>query len=404
MTDRPLPLAGVRILSLEQYGAGPFGTLHLADLGAEIIKIEDPARGGDVGRSVPPFTGDHDSLFFQSLNRNKRSMELDLSSEAGRLVFTELVRHADGVFSNLRGDVPEKLGITYADLAPINPRIVCCSLSGFGMTGPRRADPAYDYVLQALCGWMSLTGEPDGVPTKSGLSLVDFTGGMAAALALVTGILTAHRTGVGMDCDVSLYDTSMSMLNYLATWQLTAGFVPERTRHSAHPTLVPFQNFPTADSWIVVACPNQKFWERLVQALGSPAWTTNPDFATVGGRSARAAEVIALVTAELSSRATDDWVAILSAAGVPCAPIRTMAEALDDEHTHARDLIVTVPHPEWGEVREVRTASRVGDVRRHHVAAPTGGADTDEILRAVCGYDDSKVAALRSSGAFGRRD
>jgi crotonobetainyl-CoA:carnitine CoA-transferase CaiB-like acyl-CoA transferase len=401
MTDELLPLTDVRILSLEQYGAGPFGTLHLADLGAEIIKIEDPTRGGDVGRTVPPYTRGADSLFFQSLNRNKRSIALDLASDAGRRVFHDLVRHADGVYSNLRGDVPQNLGITYAQLASVNPRIVCCSLSGFGMTGPRRADPAYDYVLQALCGWMSLTGEPDGVPTKTGLSLVDFTGGMAAAFALVTGILAARRTGAGMDCDVSLFDTSMSMLNYLATWQLTAGHVPERTRHSAHPTLVPFQNFRTADSWIVVACPNQRFWEKLVAALGTPVWAVQPQFATVAARAEHADELIALVERELCARSTDEWLTLLAAEGVPCAPIRTMAEALDDPHTEARDLVVTVEHPEWGEIREMRTAARVGAVRQHHHAAPALGADTEAVLRAICGYDDAALRTARAAGAFG---
>jgi len=217
------PLEDVRIIAVEQYGAGPFGSVHLADLGADVIKIEDPRVGGDVGRYVPPYAEDEDSLFFETFNRNKRSISLDLTTPAGRSVFEELVKTADAVYSNLRGDVPAKIGITYDDLKHLNPAIVCCSLTGFGMTGPRSKEPGYDYILQGLAGWMDLTGEPDGPPTKSGLSLVDFSGGYVAALSLLAGLHAARRDGIGMDCDVSLYDTALSMLTYPATWHLNAG-------------------------------------------------------------------------------------------------------------------------------------------------------------------------------------
>jgi len=182
------PLEDVRILALEQYGAGPFGSVHLADLGAEVIKIEDPRTGGDVGRYVPPFQHEQDSLFFETFNRNKKSIQLDLANSAGRRVFEDLVRVSDVVYSNLRGDVPEKIGITYATLGQLNAAVVCCSLSAFGMTGPRRDEPGYDYVLQGIAGWMDLTGEPGGPPSKSGLSLVDFSGGLVAGTAILAGL------------------------------------------------------------------------------------------------------------------------------------------------------------------------------------------------------------------------
>ncbi len=403
MTDDALPLSGLRILAIEQYGAGPFGSLHLADLGADVIKIEDPSQDGDVGRSVPPYAGDHDSLFFQALNRNKRSITLDLANPSGRAVFEALVSHADAVYSNLRGDVPEKLHITYADLAPVNPRIVCCSLSGFGMTGPRRDEPGYDYILQGLCGWMSLTGEPDGLPTKTGLSLVDFAGGMAAALSLVAAVHAAQRTGIGRDCDVSLFDTAISMLNYLAAWHLTAGHTPTRTSQSAHPSLAPFQNFRTADSWIVIACPKEKFWARLVHALADPPWATSARFATLADRAAHAAELVPLIEEELGRDTTEQWIRRLSAAGVPCAPVRTVGEALADPHTAARDLIVTTAHPTWGEVRQVRTAARAGPPRTRDEAAPALGQDTDAVVAEICGLDAAGRRELREKGAFGTR-
>ncbi|WP_238489455.1 CaiB/BaiF CoA transferase family protein [Actinoplanes flavus] len=261
------PLEDIRIVAVEQYGAGPFGSVHLADLGADVIKIEEPGTGGDVGRYVPPYQHGEDSLFFETFNRGKRSLSLDLASPAGREVFEDLVRHSDAVYSNLRGDVPAKIGITYDQLRHINPSIVCCSLTGFGMTGPRAAQPGYDYILQGLAGWMDLTGEPGGPPTKSGLSIVDYSGGYVAAIALLAGVHAARRDGHGMDCDLSLFDTAVGMLTYPATWHLNAGFEPARTRHSAHPSLVPFQLFPSADGWVVVGCAKEKFWHRLVAVL-----------------------------------------------------------------------------------------------------------------------------------------
>ena len=210
------PLEDIRVVALEQYGAGPFGSVHLADLGAEVVKIEDPASGGDIGRYVPPFQEDEDSLFFEAFNRNKRSLSLDLTTTAGRAVFEDLVRVSDVVYSNLRGDVPAKIGITYSDLKHLNNRIVCCALTGFGMSGPRASEPGYDYILQGIAGWMDITGEPSGPPTKSGLSLVDYSGGLVAALSILAGVHAARRDGVGMDCDVSLFDTAIAMLTYPA--------------------------------------------------------------------------------------------------------------------------------------------------------------------------------------------
>ncbi len=239
-------LKGMRILAVEQFGAGPFGTLHLADLGAEVIKIENPHAGGDISRSVPPFTGDQDSLYFQSFNRNKRSLTLDLKHPDGRQIFEDLVRVSDAVFSSLRGDQPEALGLTYEHLKAVNPKIVCCALTGYGMTGPRKAEPAYDYLMQAYAGWMSLTGEPGSPPAKSAFSVVDFSAGLVAMTGMLSGIIRARETGIGCDVDVSLLDTAVSMLNYVAIWTLNRDFAPERLSASAHPSIVPSQVFETS--------------------------------------------------------------------------------------------------------------------------------------------------------------
>ncbi|GAA3228247.1 CaiB/BaiF CoA transferase family protein [Dactylosporangium siamense] len=398
------PLEDIRIVSLEQYGAGPFGSVHLADLGAEIIKIEDPRTGGDVGRYVPPYADGEDSLFFETFNRNKRSISLDVTSPAGRLVFEDLVRASHAVYSNLRGDVPAKLGIRYQDLRAVNPAIVCCSLTGFGMTGPRATQPGYDYILQGLAGWMELTGEPDGPPTKSGLSLVDYSGGLVAAIALLAGVHAARRDGVGMDCDLSLYDTAVGMLTYPAVWHLNGGFEPVRTHHSAHPSLVPFQVFQAADGWIVVGCAKEKFWRRLADLLDAVAGTsfaTDPRFATFGGRHQHATMLLALLEDAFATRTVAAWLADLGPAGVPCGPVNDVAAALADPHTAARGMVVETDHPVFGTIRQPASPVRVGDEPVPHRRAPRRNEDAVYVLHEILGYDSTRVGDLTAAGAFG---
>ena len=392
----------MRIVALEQYGAGPFGSLHLADMGAEVIKIEDPRTGGDVGRHVPPFAEDDDSLFFETFNRNKRSLSLDVTTPAGREVFEDLVRVSDAVYSNLRGDVPARLRILYDDLKGLNPAVVCCALTGFGMTGPRRAEPAYDYILQGTAGWMSLTGEPDGPPAKSGLSLVDYSGGLVAALALMVGLHAARRDGVGMDCDVSLFDTAIAMLSYPATWHLSGGLAPQRTARSAHPSLVPFQNFPTADGWIVIACPKEKFWRRLTDAVGRPELASDPRFADFPARRRHAREVVAALDAVISTKPSRHWLARLTDAGVPCGPVNSVPAALSEPQTAARGMVVETDHPRFGTVRQVASPVRVGRQPPAYRRAPRRHEDASYVLVEVLGYDRDHRERLARAGAFGQ--
>jgi crotonobetainyl-CoA:carnitine CoA-transferase CaiB-like acyl-CoA transferase len=396
------PLADIRIVAIEQYGAGPFGSVHLADLGAEVIKIEDPATGGDIGRYVPPYQDGEDSLFFEAFNRNKLSISLDLNTPDGRAVFEDLVRVSDVVYSNLRGDVPAKLRLTYADLEHLNPRIVCCPLTGYGMTGPRAAEPGYDYLLQGIAGWMDLTGEPSGPPTKSGLSLVDYSAGLVAAIAMLTGVHAARRDGVGMDCDVSLFDTAISMLTYPAIWSLNGDFEPTRTRHSAHPSLVPFQAFETSDAWIVVGCPKEKFWQRLAIAIDRPDLADDTRFATFADRRRNAGELVALLEAVFAMRTAREWLDILGRGGVPCAPVNSVAEALQDEQTAARGMVVETEHPRFGTVRQLRSPARVGSSEPVFRRAPLRGEHRDSVLRSTLGYDQTRIDELERGGAFGR--
>lgn len=397
------PLEDIRIIAVEQYGAGPWGSVHLADLGADVIKIEDPAAKGDVGRYVPPYAQGEDSLFFETFNRNKRSLSLDLNTAEGRKVFEDLVKVSDVVYSNLRGDVPAKLRIMYDDLKHINPQIVCVSLSGFGMTGPRVKEPGYDYILQGLAGWMDVTGEPDGPPTKSGLSMVDFSGGYVAALTLLSAVHAARRDGVGTDCDVSLYDIAITMLNYPATWHLNKGYELKRHSHSAHPSLVPFQNFQAQDGWMVVGCAKEKFWQRLCDVIERPEWKTDERFANFAARERNREVLIPLLEEIFAVHTVAEWLPQFYAASIPCGPINTMAQGLTEEHTIARGLIAEYEHPTFGTVKHTISPVRLSNFEPEYRRAPMRGEHRDAIMRDLLGYDDQAVTDLAKAGAFGDR-
>ena len=396
------PLADIRILSLEQYGAGPFGTLHLADLGAEVIKVEDPRVGGDVGRYVPPYAKDEDSLFFEAFNRNKKSISIDLLTPEGRAVFEDLVKVCDVVYSNLRGDVPAKMKITYNDLKHLNPKIVCCSLTGFGMTGPRSSEPGYDYILQGLAGWMDLTGEPDGPPTKSGLSMVDYSGGFVAAISLLAGVHAARRDGVGMDCDLSLYDAAIGMLTYPGVWHMNAGFTPVRTHHSAHPSLVPFQAFEASDGWLIVGCAKEKFWQRLTEVIGKPEWAADPRFVTFAERQKNASVLLPMLEDIIRQRTVDEWLSVLYPASIPCGPINDVAQAMLEPHTIARNLIIETEHPRYGTLKNLASPVKVGNEAVTHRRAPQRNENFDEVMSGLLNYSPEKIASLNDAGAFGK--
>jgi crotonobetainyl-CoA:carnitine CoA-transferase CaiB-like acyl-CoA transferase len=393
-----LPLAGLCVISLCQFGAGPFATMQLADLGAEVIKIEDPTAGGDVGRYVPPFTGEQDSFYFQTFNRNKRSVTLDLRVPAAREVLHRLVGVSDAIYYNLRGDLPGKLGLTYEHLGKVNPKIVCCSLSAFGQTGPRAAEPGYDLLMQAYSGMMSLTGEPGTPPAKCGISIVDFAGAYVSAIGLLSAVLAARATGRGRDVDVSLLDTSISMLSYLATNTLNREYEPERLALSAHPSLYPSQVFPTADSYVAIICFKEKFWRELCGAMEQPALADEPRFRSFSERLANREALLGIVSEIMRTHTTDEWLDRLRGR-VPCAPVNTVRQALADPQVRAREMIVEVDHPVWGRLEEVASPYKVG-ADREHTAAPVLGQDTDAVLSDLLGYAADEIAALRASGAI----
>ncbi len=393
------PLAGTRIVAVEQYGAGPFGTMYLADLGAEVIKVEDPGMGGDVSRYIPPGQSGTDSLFFEAFNRGKRSIALDLKSVAGREVFERLVAGADAVFSNLRGDQPERLRITYRHLASVNPRIVCVALTGYGSAPGQALLPGYDALVQAESGWASLTGGPDDPPTKSGLSLADYICGLTAMIGLLAGLRDAERTGVGRDVDTNLYDSALAMLSYPATWFLSSGFETRRLPLSAHPSVVPFQFFATADGHVAVACPKERFFVDLVRAMGLPELASDERFASFVARGQHRDEVLGRLAARFSERATAEWLEVLRGV-VPIAPVRSMAEALDVDELTERGMLAEYQDETFGRVRSVGLPLHVGGFEPSYRPGPSLGQDTEAIL-AELGFAEADVTRLRAAGAFG---
>ena len=398
--DSPAPLTGVRIVAVEQFGAGPFGTLLLADLGAEVIKIEDPASGGDVGRTVPPGATDGSSLYFEAFNRGKRSIALDLTSPAGREIFSSLVATADAVYNNLRGDLPDRLGLTYAALSEVNPAIVCVSLSAYGRDDPRRAEPGYDALVQAEAGWASLTGEPDAPPARSGLPLADYAAGLVAACGLLAGIVDARRTGRGRDLDTSLFDTALAILSYQATWWLSAGIETRRLPLSAHPSIVPFQFFATADGYIAVACAKEKFFQTLIQVIDLAELAEDRRFATFAARHQHRADLTQRLSQRFRQQTTNEWLERLRGQ-VPCAPVGELPDALDVERLQRRDMLASYEHPRLGSVRGVGLPLRVSGFTPRYRASPALGADTADLL-AELGFDESAIARLTDAGAFGR--
>ena len=394
-----LPLSGIRIVSVEQYGAGPFATLHLADLGAEVIKIENFHEGGDMGRAVGPlFFAPGDSYFHEAFNRNKRSLGLDLKHAKGQEIFRKLVEGSDAVFDNLRGDLPAKLGITYAQLANVNPRIVCVHLSAYGRSGSRAAWPGFDYLMQAEAGYLSLTGEPDGPPARFGLSMIDMMTGTTAAMALLAGLVEARSTGRGRDLDVSLFDVAMHNLGYVATWYLNAGVVTNREPRSSHPSLTPSQLYRTKDGWLFLMCNKEKFWPALAEALGKPEWATDPDYATFAARLKNRERITAELDAVLMTATTEEWMSRLRGK-VPIAPVYDVRQALDNPFVAEQQLVLDFEHAEHGNIRGVASPVRVdcGDTHPRR-AAPRLGEDTDALLEEL-GYAPHAIGALREQAA-----
>jgi len=392
--SQPLPLEGIRILSSEAYGAGPYGTMFLAQLGAEVIKIEPP-QGGDSARGTGPFfAGPDDSLFHQTFNLNKRSITLDLRAPDGQEIFHRLVRTADAVTNNARGDQPAKLGLTYDALRHVNPAIVCVHASAYGRGTPREAWPGYDYLMQAEAGFMAVTGEPGTPPTRFGLSMVDFMTGSMLATATLAGLMGARATGTGRDLDLSLLDAALHQTSYPATWYLNEGHIIERMPRSAHPSVVPSQSFPTKDGHIFVMAQIPKFWTLLVQAIGAPHLAEDARYRTVADRFANRDALIAELDAIFAARTSDEWIGLLGGK-VPVAKVSDLPQALDSPHVAS--MIDSVDHPHRPGMRVLANPIKVDGRRLPNRPGPALGGDTDALLAEI-GYGADDAARLRESG------
>lgn len=392
-----LPLEGVSILTISQFGAGPYATMILAELGAEVIKIEDPSVGGDVSRSVPPYTIENDSLYFQAFNRNKKSITLNLKSPEGKAIFHRLVKGSDAVFNNLRGDQVHKLGLDYDSLKEFNPRIVCCSLVGYGTGGKRASEPGYDYLMQAAAGYMSITGDPSGPPAACGVSVIDHAAGFAAGLGLVAALHHASRTGKGRDVEVSLLDTAVSMLTYLAIWNLNKGFAPERRTGSAHQTLVPVQTFKTSDGYLVIFCAKERFWQNLCEALKIPEMAIDEKFRNFAQRHKNRELTITMLQKIFARKSTNQWLRLLLGK-VPCAPVNNLQDALSDPWLAERKMIVETEHPVFKKVKQVASPIRVSKIGFAHRRAPRLGEHAEEILNSRLGMTNSEIGTLKERG------
>ncbi len=396
----PLPLRGLRVLAVSSFGAGPWATMLLADLGAEVIKIEDPGTGGDTARGVPPHSPglENDSVYFQSMNRNKRSLTLNLRSDEGQALFRQLVGISDVVYNNLRGDQPEKLGLRYCDLRDVNEKIVCASCSGYGLENSKAAEPGYDFIMQALTGYMALTGEPEGPPSRCGVSVIDFSAGLVSLVGMFAALRRVEETGRGGDADTSLFEGAFSMLNYLAAWRLNLGFEPVRRPMSAHQTVVPVQIFPTRDGWIYIMCMKDKFFELLCERIDRAALVEDARFADMASRFEHQAELVSLLSERLRDEDTAHWLERLRGA-LPCAPVYDLEQALEDPFVEETDLLWEVEHPLLGTLREIACPIRLSDTEAlPRRPAPALGGDTDSVLQELLGIDPGAVAALREKG------
>ncbi len=330
------PLSGIRIIEVGHMLAGPYCGLLLADMGAEVIKIE-PSEG-DIARTVSPhFIGPHNA-YFASLNRNKKSVVIDLASGAGRTQLEKLVGRSHALITNLRPSAIKKLGLTYSNLRRWNERIVCVALTGYGLEGPYADSPAYDYVIQALTGVMALTGDPSAPPTKAGYSAVDNSAGLVAAMGLLAKIVE----GKGGQVDVAMYDVMLSQLNYLAGAALNTGEAVERLANSSHPYVVPAQIFPTAQGWLTLFITHDKFWRKFCREAGRPQWIDDPQFVTMASRRQNREAVLAAIGEVLMTAPAAEWVRRLAPLGVVAAEVGTLKEALESDLTRSRVLVVTL--------------------------------------------------------------
>ena len=392
------PLTGVRVLDLTRVLAGPFCSMLLGDMGAEVIKIEEPGKGDDT-RSWPPFAGG-EATYFMAVNRNKRSVTLNLKAPEGQRILKSLVRKSDVLLENFRPGTMDKLGFGYAALARLNPRLVYCSISGFGESGPEAHRAGYDLVVQAESGIMDLTGFPDGPPVKVGNSIADLVAGMSAAHGVTLALLARARSRRGQKVEIAMLDVMASLLTYQAGIYFGTGQRPAR-RGNAHPSIVPYEVFRAADAFLVLGVANNALWAKCCAALERPGLARDPRYDTEAKRVQNRDTLIPLLNEILGAKTAAEWVTRFEATGVPAGRIRSVAEVCESEHLKARGMIVRLPHPTATQVTvmgvPIRLQATPGKVAS---APPVLGQHTDRVLKSLVGLKAAEIARLRRDGVI----
>ena len=406
----PGPLSHIRVLDLSRVLAGPWAGQNLADLGAEVIKVERPKFGDDSRTYGPPWVKDsagrdtRDSAYFTSANRGKKSITLNISSPEGQKLVRELARISDVLIENYKFGDLARYGLAYDDLKQINPRLIYCSVTGFGQTGPYREHPGYDFMIQGMGGMMSVTGEPDGAPgggpQRAGVPVADIITGMYASVAICAAIAHRAETGVGQQLDLALLDSQIALLAYQNTNYFATGSPPKRIGN-LHPNIVPYQPFKTADGDVILACGNDNLFRKFCEAAGCAELADDARFASNGRRVEHRAELTRLLQAVFARRNTHEWVEILEAAGVPNGPINNVAQVFEEPQVKARGIKVELDHPVAGKVPTVASPMRFSATPvEYRLAPPVLGQHTEEILRGLLRLDDAAIARLRADGTI----
>lgn len=392
------PLAGIRVVDLTRVLAGPFCSMALADMGAEVIKVEEPGKGDDT-RGWPPFAGG-EATYFMAVNRGKKSLTLNLKAPEGQDILRRLIRRADVLLENFRPGTMERLGFGWERLRVENPRLVYCSISGFGESGPEASRPGYDLIVQGESGIMDLTGFPDGPPVKVGNSIADLVSGMAAAQGIALALLARERGGRGQKVEIGMLDVMASLLTYQAGLYWNAGGRPGR-RGNQHPSIVPYEVFQAQDAYLTLGVANNSLWERLCGALGRPDLAKDPRFDTEARRVQNRDALIPLLNAELGNRPAAEWLERLDRAGVPAGRIKSVGEVCESPHLKARGMTVTLAHPKAGPITVMGVPIRLwGTPGAPSAPPPLLGQHTEEILTRLLRMPRARVERLRAAGAI----
>ncbi|HET7876664.1 MAG TPA: CoA transferase [Methylomirabilota bacterium] len=396
----PQPLQGVRIIDLSRIVAGPLATQIFGDYGAEVIKIEQPKVGDDSRGWVPPKAPDGSAAYFFSINRNKKSVTLNLKHLRGKELLKALVAQGDVVIENFKPGTMEDLGLGYETLRQGNPRLIYCQISGFGNTGPDRERAGYDSILQGITGLMSITGERAGPPVKAGVALIDEITALHAHGAILAALLHRERTGEGQKVECSLLESGVAALMNAATAYLLAGVVQGRWG-SAHESLVPYQAFRARDGYLIIGAGNDRLWKAFCDVIGAPEWADDPRFATNLKRVERREELVRLIEERLQARSRDEWIAAFAAAGLPTGPINTIDQVFADRQVLHRGMVQEIDHPTAGRVRlvgiPVKFSATPGEIK---LPPPLLGQHTDEVLTGLLGLDPQELESLRADGVI----